>query len=233
MPDGFLAAYESGLRLTIVPPKTQAFDALDARETTLAQSTIDFWFSIGSTYTYLSVMRLEGVAQSASVQFRWRPFSVRAVMIEQKNIPFVGKPVKTSYMWRDIERRAEMYGIPARIPAPYPLAEFDRANRVATIAAEEGWCPAYVRESYRRWFQEGEEPGLEPNLRTVLGQIGQDSDRVLAKAAGEAVERAYLAATEEAKRLNVFGAPSFVADGEVFWGDDRLDDAIRWAKRQR
>lgn len=102
----------------------------------MAQPTIDFWFSIGSTYTYLTVMRLEEVAKSAAVEFRWRPFSVRAVMIEQKNIPFIGKPVKTAYMWRDVERRAEMHGFPARVPAPYPLAEFDRANRVATIAAE-------------------------------------------------------------------------------------------------
>jgi 2-hydroxychromene-2-carboxylate isomerase len=193
--------------------------------------TIEFWFSIGSTYAYLTAMRLEELAKSSGVEVRWRPFSVRAIMIEQKNIPFTGKPVKMAYMWRDIERRAEAYGFPARVPAPYPLAEFDRANRVAIVASEEGWAPAYVRQSYRRWFQEGEEPGLEPNLRSVLAAIGQDPDRALARASSEAVGRAYLAATDEGKRLNVFGSPSFVVSGEVFWGDDRLDDAIRWAKR--
>ena len=196
----------------------------------MSQPTIDFWFSIGSTYTYLTAMRLEEVAKRESVDVQWRPFSVRAVMIEQKNIPFTGKPVKMAYMWRDIERRAQMYGFPARVPAPYPLVEFDRANKVAVLAGEEGWRPPYVRESYRRWFQEGEEPGLESNLRSVLAAIGQDADRVLAKAASGPVEQAYLAATDEAKRLNVFGSPTFVVSGEVFWGDDRLDDAIRWAK---
>jgi 2-hydroxychromene-2-carboxylate isomerase len=199
----------------------------------MAQPAIDFWFSIGSTYTYLTAMRVEEVAARERVEVRWRPFSVRAIMIEQKNIPFMGKPVKMAYMWRDIERRAAEYGFPVRLPAPYPLAEFDRANRVAIVAGEEGWRPRYVRESYRRWFQEGEEPGLEPHLRSLLAAIGQNADDVLAEASSETVERAYLAATDEAKRLNVFGSPSFVVSGEVFWGDDRLDDAIRWAKSLR
>ena len=55
---------------------------------------IDFWISIGSTYSYLSVMRLNSVREASGVSFRWRPFSVRAIMIEQKNVPFAGKPVK-------------------------------------------------------------------------------------------------------------------------------------------
>jgi len=59
---------------------------------------IDFWVFIGSTYSYLSVMRLDAVERAAGVKFRWRPFSVRAIMIEQKNIPFLGKPVKSAYM---------------------------------------------------------------------------------------------------------------------------------------
>jgi 2-hydroxychromene-2-carboxylate isomerase len=80
---------------------------------------IDFWVSIGSTYSYLSVMRLHAVAGESGVAFRWRPFSVRAIMIEQKNIPFVGKPVKLAYMWRDIERRARARGLEPRLPAPW------------------------------------------------------------------------------------------------------------------
>ena len=79
---------------------------------------IDFWVSIGSTYSYLTVMRLSAVEQETGVKFRWRPFSVRAIMIEQKNIPFVGKPVKLAYMWRDIERRARARGLGPRLPAP-------------------------------------------------------------------------------------------------------------------
>jgi 2-hydroxychromene-2-carboxylate isomerase len=189
---------------------------------------IDFWFSVGSTYTYLSVMRLAEVERSSGVSFRWRPFSVRQIMIEMDNIPFRTKPVKAAYMWRDIERRAARHGLPARVPAPYPLAHWDVANRVAVLAAAEGWVADYARATYRRWFQGGLEPGTDPNLGDSLREVGQDPARVLALAGGDAIGEAYAAATEEARQLGIFGTPTFVVGKEVFWGDDRLDDAILW-----
>ena len=59
---------------------------------------MDFWVSIGSTYSYLSVMRLADVAASTGLAFRWRPFNVRAIMREMDNIPFANKPLKAAYM---------------------------------------------------------------------------------------------------------------------------------------
>ena len=196
----------------------------------MADVTIDFWFSIGSTYTYLTVMRIDEVASRTGIDFRWRPFSVRVVMTEQNNIPFRGKPIKMAYMWRDIERRAAMYGFPARVPAPYGLTEYDLVNRVAILADREGWCPRYVKESDRRWFQEGEEASLNPYLDATLRTIGQNPDRVRREAESASVQQAYREATDEARRLDVFGSPTFVVGREVFWGDDRLEDAIRWAR---
>ena len=193
---------------------------------------IDFWISIGSTYSYLTVMRLKAVEQETGVTFRWRPFSVRAIMIEQKNIPFVGKPVKLAYMWRDVERRARARGLKPRLPAPYPLKEFDLANRVAIVGEGEGWCADYVSAVYDHWFHAGREPGLEPGLSEVLREIGQSPARVVELAGTDAVAERYRLATEEAKALGVFGSPTFVVDGEVFWGDDRLDDALRWGERK-
>jgi 2-hydroxychromene-2-carboxylate isomerase len=191
---------------------------------------IDFWFSIGSTYSYLTVMRLPGVARRTGVAFRWRPFNVRHVMVEQNNIPFKDKPVKTAYMWRDIERRAKGYGLAPRLPAPYPLPGLVLANQVATLAAEQGWAEAYVRETYRRWFEMGEPAGEEPNLSETLTEIGQNPETVLAQAQGDRIAAMLATATDEAMALGVFGSPSFCVDGEIFWGDDRLDDAIAWAQ---
>jgi 2-hydroxychromene-2-carboxylate isomerase len=193
---------------------------------------IDFWFSVGSTYTYLSVMRLAEVEQSCGIAFRWRPFSVRQIMIEMDNIPFRTKPVKAAYMWRDIERRAAMYGLTARVPAPYPLAQWDLANRIAVLGAIEGWVADYARATYRRWFGQGLEPGSEPNLSESLREIGHNPERVVALAAGSEVTEAYEAATDEARRLGIFGSPTFAVGGELFWGDDRLDDAIAWHRRR-
>jgi 2-hydroxychromene-2-carboxylate isomerase len=190
---------------------------------------IDFWFSIGSLYTYLSVMRIDRVEETADVAFRWRPFSVRAIMIEMDNRP-MSKPIKLAYMWRDLERRAHgcLCDFPKR--PPYPLKNFDLANRVAVVGATEGWCADYTRATYSRWFGLGEEAGGEPNLSASLKEIGQDPARVIERAQSEDTGRGYETATEEARALGIFGAPTFVTRGEIFWGDDRLDDAVRWHK---
>jgi 2-hydroxychromene-2-carboxylate isomerase len=192
--------------------------------------SIDFWYSIGSTYSYLSVMRLADVARATGVAFRWRPFNVRHVMILQNNIPFRDKPVKTAYMWRDIERRAARYGLTPRIPAPYPLAELVFANQVATLGVEEGWVEGFTRASYRRWFETCEPAGEDPNLSASLREIGQDPARVRDAATSDRIAGALARATDEAMALGVFGSPSFVVKSEVFWGDDRLEDAVDWAR---
>src|SRR5215469_15882697 len=122
---------------------------------------IQLWFSVGSTYTYLTVARLPDIQARTGLSFELRPFNVRAIMREQNNIPFATKPVKAAYMWRDIERRAAMYGLPVNVPAPYPLRAFDLANCVAVLGRAEGWCAEYVRATYRYWFVDGLEPGSE------------------------------------------------------------------------
>lgn len=192
---------------------------------------IDFWFSIGSTYTYLTVMRLPDIEQNEGVKFNWRPFSVRALMQEMDNKPFIGKPEKSQYMWRDIERRAARYGIPVKVPVDYPLKHFDLVNRIAIVAAEEGWCEEYVRASYVLWFQEGIPAGEDKNLKVALSKSGQSYERVVELAHSETTEKAYHDATSEARSLGIFGSPSFIVkDKELFWGDDRLEDALEFQR---
>ena len=115
-------------------------------------SPIDFWVSIGSTYSYLTVMRIEEVARQNRVPIRWRPFDVVAIMMEMNNIPFHTKPVKMRYMWRDVERRAGLYGLPwSAIPA-YPIRYLSLVNRIALLGVKEGWCAEYAKAAYRHWF---------------------------------------------------------------------------------
>ena len=193
---------------------------------------IEFWFSIGSTYTYLSVSRLKEVERKFEVSFSWQPFSVRKIMREMDNVPFPPtKQAKVDYMWRDIQRRASGYGFEARVPAPYPLKEFDLANRIAVLGMQEGWCSNYVQATYRRWFLEWLEPGSEPNVSESLREIGQDSELILELAVGEETGEVYSCQTEPAQSKGIFGSPSFIVDGELFWGDDRLEDAVSWVLR--
>ena len=193
---------------------------------------IDFYFSIGSTYTYLTVTRILDVEKKHEVKFNWKPFSVRAIMKEMKNVPFPKeKKNKVDYMWRDIERRAEGYGFFAKTPVPYPLTQFDLANKLAILGLKEGWGINYVRTTYKRWFQEGKEPATEPNISEIFSELKLDKEKVIAKANSNELEKEYLANTESARNNKIFGSPSFVVNNEIFWGDDRMEDAITWSKK--
>ncbi len=195
-------------------------------------SNIDFYFSIGSTYTYLTVTRILDVEKKHQVKFNWIPFSVRAIMKEMNNIPFPpDKKNKVNYMWRDIERRAEGYGFFAKTPVPYPLTQFDLANKLAIVGLKEGWGVDYVRLTYKRWFQEGKEPAVETNISEICNELKIDKDKAIEKANTEELEKEYLKNTDSARKNKVFGSPSFIVKNEIFWGDDRMEDSISWSKK--
>ncbi len=193
---------------------------------------IDFYFSIGSTYTYLSVTRILDVEKKHQVKFNWLPFSVRSIMKEMNNIPFPKEKMnKVNYMWRDIERRAEGYGFFAKTPVPYPLTEFDLANKLALLGLKEGWGVDYIRLTYKRWFQEGKEPATEPNISEIFKELKIDKEKAIKDANTSEIEKQYLKNTESARENKVFGSPSFIVNSEIFWGDDRMEDAITWSKK--
>ncbi len=195
-------------------------------------SNIDFFFSIGSTYTYLSVTRILEVEKKNQVKFNWKPFSVRAIMKEMNNIPFPkDKLNKVNYMWRDIERRSEMYGFFAKTPVPYPLTEFDLANQIAILGLEKGWGIDYVRLTYKKWFQEGKEPAVDPSISEVCKELNIDKDEVISQANSKEIIDNYNLNTNSARDNKIFGSPSFVVKKEIFWGDDRMEDAINWYKK--
>jgi 2-hydroxychromene-2-carboxylate isomerase len=196
----------------------------------MAEGVIDFWFTMGSTYSYLSVMRLAGIERAHDVTFRWRPFHLLLILNEMKHVPFADKPAKMDYMWRDITRRAPMYGLRPKLPAPYPAKQSVVANLVALTGMGEGWGADFVRTAYRRWFENGEETGSEPNVSSSLRDIGQDPARVLSLAHSREMNDRLVAETEAAKQMKIFGSPTFAVGREIFWGDDRLGDAVNWHK---
>ena len=193
---------------------------------------IDFYFSIGSTYTYLSVTRILDVQIEHQIKFNWKPFSVRAIMKEMNNIPFPkDKMNKVNYMWRDIERRAEGYGFFAKTPVPYPLSEFDLANQIAVYGLDEGWGVDYIRLTYKKWFEEGKEPAIDPSISEICEKLKINKDEIILKAKSKEIENKYFLNTSNARNNKIFGSPTFIVNKEIFWGDDRMEDAIKWSKK--
>ncbi len=192
-------------------------------------NTLTAWFSIGSTYTFLTALRIKSKLKEENVNIEIYPISIRFIMKNQNNIPFPPeKKSKVDYMWRDIQRRAELYGIPKpSFPVPYPLKNFDMANKVGVVSNNEGWYLDYLEETYRQWFLEGKEAGSEENLVSTLKNLGKNVSQVVSNASKENIETTYLTNTKKAMEMGVFGAPSFSVNSDIFWGDDRLEDAIQ------
>ena len=195
---------------------------------------ITVWLSIGSTYSYLTALRINAIKQEKDLNLLVKPISIRVIMKSMDNIPFPpSKKTKVDYMWRDIERRAEWYGLPKpKLPAPYPLQAFDQANKVGIVLNQQGKYLEYFEETYRIWFVSGIEAGSEENLRLVFNSMQLNYDDIMHRAGDGIIQKIYEDNTEEAKQIGVFGAPSFSVGNEIFWGDDRLEDAIRFSANQ-
>ena len=195
---------------------------------------IDFWFSIGSTYTYLSVNRLADVSKKENIKFNWHPFSVRKIMMDMDNIPFTPPSKKLSQIicGEILKEEQNFMDFMLNVPAPYPLKEFDLANQLAILGMNEGWGVEYVTLTYKRWFQQGKEPAIEPNLSEILNELNLNKDEVIKNSNSANIKNQYLQNTENAYKAGVFGSPTFIYKGEVFWGDDRLEDCIKWINSQ-
>ena len=190
---------------------------------------LDFFFFYGSIHSYLSIMRIEALAQPAGIEVRWRPFNLREFLIEQNNTATSRNPIKMNYLWRDIERRAKRLRIAFAGRPPYPVDPQLLALRVGVLAAAENWCVAYSQATFRAWFLEGRASGLPENVERVLSGLGKPAAEILARAGKPEIEERLKQETEDARKLGIFGAPTFACAEEIFWGDDRLEDAIAFA----
>ncbi|MDH3581090.1 MAG: 2-hydroxychromene-2-carboxylate isomerase [Hyphomicrobiales bacterium] len=194
--------------------------------------TLEFWYEYASTYSYLSVMRIEEAARVARVALRWRPFLLGPIFNAQgwDTSPFNLFPEKGAYMWRDMDRLCQARGLPFRPPSPFPQNGL-YAARLTLLGAEEGWAPRFSRAVFTAQFAHGLQLANKQALGNSLEALGLDSKALLARIDEPDVKSALKAQTEQAQGLGIFGAPSFVTeDGELFWGDDRLEQALLWAK---
>jgi len=191
---------------------------------------LQVWFEFASTYSYPAVLRVEACAGARGVALEWKPFLLGPIFASQgwNDSPFNLYPVKGRYMWRDLERLCARHELPFRRPSRFPRNGL-LAARVTCLAAGEPWCPEFVRAVYRANFAEDREIGDAETIAVILDALGQSGRELIARAETPAVKERLRRQTDEAIALGIFGAPTFVVAGELFWGNDRLEDALDWA----
>jgi 2-hydroxychromene-2-carboxylate isomerase len=192
---------------------------------------VEFWFEFSSTYSYPAAIRIEALAQSEGVPIIWKPFLLGPVFRAQgwRDSPFNLFPVKGRYMWRDLERICEELAIPFRRPSQFPSNGL-LAARISCWFATKPWVPEFVRSVYRANFAEDLDISSASVLESRLDSLGQPGAALIQQAQLPESKEKLRAQTENAIALGIFGAPTFVVGPELFWGNDRLEEAISWYK---
>jgi len=196
---------------------------------------LEFWYEFASSYSYLSVMRISDLAREAGVEVVWRPFLLGPIFKAQgwETSPFNLYPAKGRYMVRDMQRLAADRGLPFVMPPTFPANSL-KAARLALIGADEGWVEPFTRKVFEAQFGRGEEISDVGVISAILAGLGLDASEMLGRAEDPIVKQRLKEQTAEAASRGLFGAPSFVTEaGELFWGDDRLEQALDWILRPR
>jgi 2-hydroxychromene-2-carboxylate isomerase len=188
-----------------------------------------FWFELASTYSYLSAMRIDALAEAAEVEVTWRPIPLGPIFAAQgyDSSPFAVIEAKGAYMWRDMARLCAARGLEFKRPSVFPQNSI-RAARVALAALDTEKGRDFVRALYLAHFAQGADIGETGTIAAALSRAGLPDEML--GAADDPVFKARLKANStETIAKGLFGAPSFVVGEELFWGDDRLEDALAWA----
>lgn len=191
---------------------------------------IEFWYDFASTYSYLSAMRIETLAASRGVAVDWRPFLLGPIFKAQgwETSPFNLYPAKGRYMVRDLERLAAGRGLGFRLPDPFPQPSL-RAARVAVALIDTSYIGAFTRALFAAQFSDGVQIADVAAVRSIVEDLGLNGDQITAASETSETKARLRALTDEASAKGIFGAPTFCTpDREIFWGDDRLENALEW-----
>lgn len=189
---------------------------------------LQFWFDFASTYSYLAASRIEMIGRDRQVDIVWRPFLLGPIFKKQgwPSSPFNLYPAKGRYMWQDMARQCERLDLPLKVPDPFPQSGL-LATRIAHLSRDESWIADFVRSVFHAEFARGEDISDPVVLSRLLRAVGADAIALLRAAETDDVKASLRRTVAEAEYRGIFGAPSFITEGgSLFWGHDRMDDAL-------
>ncbi len=195
---------------------------------------IEFWFEFGSAYSYLSVMRIEDEARRRGVRIVWKPFLLGPIFraLGMETSPFVLHKAKGAYMWQDMARQCRKYGLRWVQPSTFPRLGV-LPLRVALLGAEQPWIGAFCRKVMELNFVLDQDINQPDRLASILTELGLPASDILDRAQAEPTKTRLREQTEQARVRGIFGAPTFFVATEMFWGNDRLDDALLFASERK
>ncbi|MGD1953999.1 MAG: 2-hydroxychromene-2-carboxylate isomerase [Sphingomonadales bacterium] len=194
-----------------------------------------FWFEFASTYSYVTAMRIEAEAEKYGVHVIWKPFLLGPIFAKQgwNTSPFNIYEAKGRYMWRDLARLCAKHQLPLHPSVLTGIKPFPQngllAARVALAALQQDWGEAFCRQVFAAQFAHGLDIAEPDVVAKCIEEVGGDAEAYMAAAKEEEWKQTLRRRVEEAQHLGIFGAPSLVVGEELFWGDDRLQDALDWA----
>ena len=176
-------------------------------------------------------MRLEAIAERERVLVEWQPFLLGVIFQDAgyPTSPNLMMPAKTDYMWTDIARRATSRGHTFARPTPFPQSSVLAARVALALPLRDR--PTFSRAVFAELFERGADITERETVARAAAEAGFDADALLAAATTPEIKAALRTNVETARSLGLFGAPTFVtSDKALFWGDDRMEDALAWEK---
>jgi len=192
---------------------------------------LEFWYDFASPYSYLAASRIEKLVADQPIRLVWKPFLIGPILKRRPSdsSPFQNaSPEEARYRRRDVERYCRLYGLPLAWPSAYPRGSLI-ATRLALIAADEGWCGEFTKAVFNANFAADRDIAVADVVADILEDLGHSAHGYLQRAALPEIKARLKAQVDEAQAKSIFGAPSFVVAGELFWGNDRLELAIEWS----
>jgi 2-hydroxychromene-2-carboxylate isomerase len=195
----------------------------------MSAPALEFWFEFASTYSHVAALRIEAAARAAGVSVLWRPFLLGPLFRKQgwNDSPFNIYPAKGAYMWKDLERQCAKHDVPFRKPSAFPRPSLLATRIAVALESSPQRVAEFTRRVYLANFYEDMDTTSDEVVRGLLNSLGwRDSDSVLAQATSPETKERLRRRSDEALERGIFGAPSFLFGSELYWGNDRLEDAL-------
>lgn len=184
---------------------------------------IDFYWDIGSTNSYFALHLIRPIAARNDAVIRYQPFNLGYVF-RHHNYQLMEEPrAKLSNRRRDLQRWAALHKLPFSMPEVFPI-KTSRALRGSLVARRHGLEDAYLDAIFRAYWEDNDASIADyQGLRREARAIGIDPDEFETQCESEEIRAELAQVTDTALANGIFGAPTFVIEGEVYWGKDRFE----------